>query len=247
MSESQPHLCQLPTSPSALPPTPPSLLSQFLPLCSLTFPHSCLSVPVLYLPFRFSHTDEATKKHTHSVSDVSLKCRHTLTQSVFLLFSPAFHPFPPLFSLILSQLYRCLMLSPCCRERTEHLSFSGGGDGGDGGGARAPRFALQQNTRSSGLEGRQSTGDQTLDLGPAAGFHNSLPPPPPDLGHFHVGQQQAAFLLVSNLLFVLASMLSMSREGCWGGNRGGETCRYQRYQQRLCALKVMFANQISED
>lgn len=55
------------------------------------------------------------------------------------------------------------------------------------------------------------------------------------------------FLLVSNLLFVLASMLSMSREGCWGGNRGGETCRYQRYQQRLCALKVMFANQISED
>lgn len=78
------------------------------------------------------------------MSDVSLKCRHTLTQSVFLLFSPAFHPFPPLFSLILSQLYRCLMLSPCCRERTEHLSFSGGG-GGDGGG-REPRALLCSRT-----------------------------------------------------------------------------------------------------
>ncbi|KAJ4939346.1 hypothetical protein JOQ06_028795 [Pogonophryne albipinna] len=96
------------------------------------------------------------------------------------------------------------------------------GNGGDGGGCkRAPRFALLQNARSSGLEGRQSTGDQTLAHGPAAGFHISLPSPP-DLGHFHVGQQQAAFsfLLVSNLLFVLASVLSMSREGCWGGNRG---------------------------
>lgn len=62
--------------------------------------------------------------------DVSLKCKHTPTQSVSLLLSlvPSFFP---LFSLILSQLYRCLMLSPCCRERTEHLSSSGGcGDGG---------------------------------------------------------------------------------------------------------------------
>lgn len=46
---------------------------------------------------------------------------------------------------------------------------------------------------SSGLEGRQSTGDQTLALGLAAGFHSSLPSPA-DLGHIHVGQQQAAFI-----------------------------------------------------
>lgn len=93
---------------------------------------------------------------------------------------------------------------------------------------QAPRFALLKNTRSSGLEGRQSTGDQTLALGPAAGFHSSLPSPA-DLGHFHVGQQQqAAFSLfsfffegfliffclrVSNLLFILVRMPLMSREG----------------------------------
>lgn len=134
---------------------------------------------------------------------------HTVCLSASLsLFSILF---PPSFSLILSQLYRCLMLSPCCRERTEHLSSSGGMVAMGGGGLRAPRFSLQLNTRSSGLEGRQSTGDQTLALGPAAGFHSSLPSPP-DLGHIHVGQQQAAFLLVSNLLFVLASVLLMSRE-----------------------------------
>lgn len=138
----------------------------------------------------------------------------THTHTICLPASLSLSILSPLFSLILSQLYRCLMLSPCCRERTEHLSSLGWG-----GGVRAPHFALQQNARSSGLEGRQSTGDQTLALGPAAGFHSSLPSPP-DLGHFHVGQQQAVFLLVSNLLFVLASVLSMSREGCWGGNKG---------------------------
>lgn len=72
---------------------------------------------------------------------------------------------------------------------------------------RAQCFAPQQNTHSSGLEGRQSTRDQTLALIPAAGFCSSLPLLP-DLGHFHVGQQQAAsFFFVSNLLFVLASGL----------------------------------------
>lgn len=57
--------------------------------------------------------------------NVSLMCKHTPTQSValFLSFPPFFSLF---FSLIFSQLYRCLMFSPCCRERTEHLSSSGG-------------------------------------------------------------------------------------------------------------------------
>lgn len=160
------------------------------------------------------------------MSNISLKCKHTPSQSVFL--RPLFPSVSPLFSLILSQLYRCLRLSPCCREGTEHPSSSGGEEWWWWWGVQAPRFALLKNTRSSGLEGRQSTGDQTLALGPAAGFHSSLPSPA-DLGHFHVGQQQAAFSLfffflggvlifffclrVSNLLFILVRMPLMSREG----------------------------------
>ncbi|KAI9515874.1 hypothetical protein NQZ68_020402 [Dissostichus eleginoides] len=85
---------------------------------------------------------------------------------------------------------------------------------------------IVRNGRSSGLEGRQSTGDQTLAHGPAAGFHSSLPSPP-DLGHFHCAVDEQRRML--------------------GRKQRGETCRYQRYQQSLCGLKVMFANQISGD
>lgn len=156
-------------------------------------------------------------KHTLYAGSYSSVNTHPHNLSPFL--SHTFPFFFTIFSLILSQLYRCLMLSPCCREPTEHLSSSGGWWWWWG--VWTPRFALQQNTHSSGLEGRQSTGDQTLARGPASGFHSSLASPA-DLGHIHVGQQQAALLLVSNLLFVLANVLSMSREGCWGGNGGKE-------------------------
>lgn len=91
------------------------------------------------------------------------------------------------------------------------------GDGSDGWGCEPHSFALKQNTRSSGLEGRQSTGDQALALGPATGFHSSLSSLP-DLGRFHVGQQQAAFsffffsfAIVSNLLFVLVYAVDEER------------------------------------
>lgn len=105
-------------------------------------------------------------------------------------------------------------------------------------------FALQQNARSSGLEGRQSTGEQTLALGPAAGFHGSLPSPP-DLGHFHVGQQQAAFFCWY-LIFCLFLQVCCRWAGEDVGGGGGAN-RYPRYQQSLCGLKVMFANHISGD
>ncbi|CAB1432534.1 unnamed protein product [Pleuronectes platessa] len=88
-------------------------------------------------------------------------------------------------------------------ERTEHLSSSGG-------------MVVRQNTRSSGLEGRQSTGDQTLALGPAAGFHSSLPSPP-DLGHIHCAVDEQRKMLRRK--------------------QRRETCRCRRYQQSLRGLK----------
>ncbi|TNN80202.1 hypothetical protein EYF80_009527 [Liparis tanakae] len=52
-----------------------------------------------------------------------------------------------------------------------------------------------------------------------------------DLGHFHVGQQQQAAFF-----FPLCTVDEQRR--MLGRKQRGETCRYQRYQQRLCGLKV---------
>ena len=183
-------------------------------------------------------------------------------------FSLSFPSLFPFFSLILSQLYRCLMLSPCCRERTEHLSSSGGWWWWWG--VASPMLCSA--AEHSLLWAGRTPVDWGSNLGPRPG---SRLPQLPSLHHqiwatsmwassrqlfffffffFRVlvwsfvfsrgggvggggggggergggqARQQAAFFfffffffLVSNLLFVLASVLSMSREGCWGGNRG---------------------------
>lgn len=66
--------------------------------------------------------EEATKRHTlcpMSLSPANIHLRNVSAR--FLSFPSIF-----LFFSLLSQLYRCLMFCPRCRERTVHLSSSGG-------------------------------------------------------------------------------------------------------------------------
>lgn len=146
---------------------------------------------------------------------VLFTCKNTSTWSIPLLLSHLTVLFL-LFALILIQLYRCLILSPCCRETTVHLSSSEGWWWWWWWEVQAPcsRTLIPLDWKDA-----SRLGDQTLAPGLAAGFHITLTSPA-DLGHIHVGQQQAALLLVSNLLFVLVSVLTMSRKRCWEENRG---------------------------
>lgn len=101
MSGSHFQLRQLPTSPSV-----PSIFpSLFVSVISSTL---------------FVAVYEMNKTHTPSPISHSSPNTHLCNLSFLFL---SFHSF---ISLILSQLYGCLMLSPCCRERTEHPSSSGG-------------------------------------------------------------------------------------------------------------------------
>lgn len=116
------------------------------------------------------------------------------------------------------------MLSPCCRERTEHLSSSGRGVGG--GGCEPHDLLCCRTLVPLGWKGASQLG---IKPWPSARQQASTAP--------SLHQQIWAtsmwassrqllfcfvvfwgFLLVSNLLFVLACMLLMRREGCWGGN-----------------------------
>lgn len=167
------YRCQLPTSPSILP-----LPLTSLCLCDVFHSVRCNRVPYV-----------RTEGLKHSLGPMSHPRPNIHSLSSLFHSFPLFFP-PP----ILSQLEGRLMLSTCCRERTEHLSSLGGG------GCRAPCFALPSNTRSSRLDGRQPTGDQTLAPVPVAGFHSSLLSPA-DLGHFHVGQKRAPTCFVSVFFF----------------------------------------------
>ena len=115
---------------SSLRPTHPSLPSASATLFSFSHSPSLMSFHLCYVShFIFTHTHTHTKqtKHTLCARCLTQVQTHTPTVCPLPLSLSLFCPLsPPVFSLILSQLYRCLMLSPCCRERTEHLSSSGG-------------------------------------------------------------------------------------------------------------------------
>lgn len=98
----------------------------YLSVCPLNFP-PCLfasAIPSTLFLLVFHNVGTERTKHTLS-SPISHSSPNTHLRNLPSLFL-SFHPFPPFISLILSQLYGCLMLSPCCRERTEHPSSSGG-------------------------------------------------------------------------------------------------------------------------
>lgn len=109
-------------------------------------------------------------KKTHTPSPISHSSPNThLCDRSFLFLS--FHPF---ISLILSQLLGCLMRSPCCRERTEHPSSSGGMVVG-GGGCRAPMLcsAVEHSLLRAGM----TPADWGSDLGPGPGSRLLQLPP----------------------------------------------------------------------
>lgn len=189
MSGSHFQLRQLPTSQSV-----PSIF----PLCLFV---SVISSTLFVAVYEMNKT--------HSLSPISHSSPNTHLCNLSFLFL-SFHPF---ISLILTQLYGCLMLSPCCRERTEHPSSSGGMAVMVAGGSRAPMLcsAVEHSLLRAGM----TPADWGSDLGPGPGSRlPQLPPFTSRSGPLPCGP-------AAGVRGAVARMWLINRRGCWAGNGEG--------------------------
>lgn len=138
------------------------------------------------------------------------------------------------------------MLSPCCREPTEHLSSSGGMACVGWGGARPTLCSAAEH---SFLWAGRTPVDWGSNFGPGPGSRPPQPPPsttrsgPLPCGPAVAGSSGGFLLCFWYLIWCLFSVVSCRwGDGCIGGNR-----RQKHTSGASVAEKVMFANHICGD